>query len=87
MEVLEHQKQRIIEYEQEGFSDGRAPHPKALIKRHYAGDLVAQILTKIEYVPSWLRYTMHCEFRKKTLQTHNGNRFSLKMAFSGFWPL
>ncbi|ESZ94371.1 hypothetical protein SBOR_5235 [Sclerotinia borealis F-4128] len=42
MEVPVHQKQRIVEYEQESFNDGKAPHAKPLLKRHYAGGIVAR---------------------------------------------
>ncbi|TGO85069.1 hypothetical protein BPOR_0435g00120 [Botrytis porri] len=48
MEVPVHQKQRLLEYEQESFSDRRAPHAKSLLRRLYAGNLVAPILTKVE---------------------------------------
>ncbi|TGO70389.1 hypothetical protein BOTNAR_0001g00650 [Botryotinia narcissicola] len=85
MEVPVHQKQRILEYEQESFIDGRAPHAKSLLRRHYAGDLVAPVLTKVEDIPPWLNYRVHFEFKRKSLQNHGSNGYSFKEVLSGFW--
>ncbi|KAF7944700.1 uncharacterized protein EAE97_005333 [Botrytis byssoidea] len=85
MEVPVHQKQRILEYEQESFIDRRALHAKSLLRQHYAGDLVALVLTKVEDIPPWLNYRVHFEFKRKSLQTHGSNGYSLKEVLSGFW--
>ncbi|KAM0142795.1 hypothetical protein ACHAO1_001033 [Botrytis cinerea] len=84
MEVPVHQKQRIIEYEQESFNDGRSPHAESLLERHHAGDLIAPILTKAKDIPPWLKYRVLFAFKERALQTHVSNGYSLKDLFSGF---
>lgn len=85
MKVPAHQKQRILEYEQESYNDGRVPHAESLLERHYAGDLVAPVLTRVEDIPPWLKYQVHFELKKKALQTHGSSGYSFKEVLSGFW--